>query len=199
MNKRLLNAIVVALFGAYVVGFAVLVWWSSYYAAHKGPHPDQIHIQHDPFGDWITHDAAGFFTLLLVLVGLGQAGLFVWQLRYMRKSIEDARLVALAAQAAAETAKEQVAVTKMGIVDLERAYLAVGPTQIKVDYVKRGDPKNGKIHLRSDPKELRVKLYVHNTGRTGATIKKIFAEFSNLLPISETPIYGGNRVQPHCY
>jgi hypothetical protein len=91
------------------------------------------------------------------------------------------------AQAAAETAKEQVAVAKMGIFDLERAYLAVGPTEIKVDFVRQGPQKQ--VYVPSDPKELVVKLYIHNTGRTGATIKRLYGEFSQQPPLGATPVY----------
>jgi hypothetical protein len=150
--------------------------------------------RHSAFGDWIAHDAAGFFTFWLVIVGLGQAGLFAWQLHYMRKSIGDAKSLALAAQASAETAKEQVAVTKMGVIDLERAYLAVGPTEIKIDFIPQGPQKQ--VYVPSDPQQLTVQLLVHNTGRTGATIKKIFAQFSDLLPSSKTPIYNDELIKP---
>jgi hypothetical protein len=51
---------------------------------------------------WLMHDAAGFFALWLVIVGLGQAGLFVWQLVLIRKSLAPANMAALAAKAAAE-------------------------------------------------------------------------------------------------
>jgi len=41
--------------------------------------------------DWVTHDAAGFFTLWLVIVGGVQIGLFYWQLRLIRIAADDAR------------------------------------------------------------------------------------------------------------
>jgi hypothetical protein len=57
------------------------------------------------FWDWVTHDAAGFFTLWLVIVGSGQAGLFYWQLRYMRRGMEDATISAMAAKDSALAAR----------------------------------------------------------------------------------------------
>ena len=141
--------------------------------------------------NWITHDAAGFFTFCLVIVGAGQAGLFVWQLRYMRKGIEDARIAALAAQTSAEAAKEQVTLNRIGIIDLERAYLAVGPTEIRTDYIPQ---QQKQFYVPSDPMEVTVRLYVHNTGRTSATLKKIYGEFSNMLPLGNTPTY--ENVEP---
>ena len=144
--------------------------------------------------NWITHEASGFFTFCLAIIAFIQACLFVWQLRYMRRSIDDAKSLALAAQASAETAREQVAITKMGVIDLERARLAVGPTEIKIEFVPQGPQKQ--VYLPSDPQQLSIKLVVHNTGRTGATIKKLFAQFSNLLPPNETPIYDDGLIKP---
>src|ERR1051325_5248667 len=46
---------------------------------------------------WLTKDAAGFFTFLLVVVGGFQAGLFLWQLWLIRESLDDARIAADAA------------------------------------------------------------------------------------------------------
>lgn len=146
------------------------------------------HMQSGGFWNWITHDAAGFFTLCLVAVGLGQAGLFVWQLRIMRDGIVDARIAAEAAKASAETAREQVAVTKMGVIDLERAYLAIGPTQIMTGFIS-GRQKNPSFYAEGDPLEVTAKLFIHNTGRTAATIKRIYGEFSNILPIGDRPVY----------
>jgi hypothetical protein len=60
------------------------------------------------FGGWVTHDAAGFFTFWLVIVGCGQAGLFFWQLLNMRKGMDDAKIAAEATRASAEAAKEQI-------------------------------------------------------------------------------------------
>jgi hypothetical protein len=56
---------------------------------------------------------------------------------------------------------------------LERAFLAVGPTQIKVT--------PGPV--------VEVKLLVHNTGRTGAVITGICGEFSRTPPQGDTPYY----------
>jgi hypothetical protein len=55
---------------------------------------------------WVMHDAAGFFTLWLVIVGAFQVGLFVWQLWLIRKSLGEAKFAAEAAKIAADAAKE---------------------------------------------------------------------------------------------
>ena len=50
-----------------------------------------------PVWTWLTHDASGFFTLGLVLVGIGQVVLFYVQLRLMRKTLGPAERAAEAA------------------------------------------------------------------------------------------------------
>lgn len=40
---------------------------------------------------WLTHDEAGFFTFWLVVVALGQAGLFFWQLKLIGAGLTDLR------------------------------------------------------------------------------------------------------------
>src|SRR4051812_7499080 len=67
-------------------------------------HAAQQAAQHHPDGTlwgWLTHDATGFFTLLLfVAVGI-QAGLFIWQLKLIARGAEDAKTAADAAQVSA--------------------------------------------------------------------------------------------------
>jgi hypothetical protein len=43
------------------------------------------------FWHWMTHDAAGFFTLWLVIVGGSQLVMFFFQLRYIQKTAEGAK------------------------------------------------------------------------------------------------------------
>jgi hypothetical protein len=89
MLKRFYKPMLFALAGCFLFGFVNVVWWSSgrqpseTKAAKEHDNSIQVHIEPSPFGNWITHDATGFFTSWLVIVALGQAGLFVWQLRYM--------------------------------------------------------------------------------------------------------------------
>jgi hypothetical protein len=66
--------------------------------ATKSDNGKQTHIQPRTVGDWITHDAAGFFTAWLVLVGFFQAGFFFVQLRYMLRAIDPAEKAAKAAR-----------------------------------------------------------------------------------------------------
>ena len=137
----------------------------------------------------MVHDAAGFFTFLLVMVALVQAGLFFWQLKIMRDGIEDTRIAALAAKASAESAKEQVAITKLGVIDLERAYFAVGPGSQSYDYIKTSAALARGHYISSDPMEVTVILTLTNTGRTGGTLKKVYGEFSQTPPLGDKPVY----------
>ena len=70
------------------------------------------------FGAWLTHDAAGFFTFFLFLVGVGQAGLFVWQLRLIRKSLGPA-----------EEAARAATVNAQAMIDNERPWIGVDMIQ----------------------------------------------------------------------
>jgi len=73
--------------------------------------------------NWVTHDAAGFFTFLLVIVGLGQAGLFLWQLRLMRKGFADAKEAAEAAKLSVEVANESLKLSRDTTQKQLRAYV----------------------------------------------------------------------------
>jgi hypothetical protein len=54
--------------------------------------------EHEGLWNWVTHDAAGFFTLWLVIVGGGQVALFYVQLKLIRESLNDAKVSADAAK-----------------------------------------------------------------------------------------------------
>src|SRR5690349_16607642 len=55
---------------------------------------------------WLTKDAAGFFTFLLVVVGLAQVSLFLWQLWLIRETLEDTKIAADAAKVGAQAARD---------------------------------------------------------------------------------------------
>ena len=109
-------------------------------SAAKSSRADKKEEQHRPLWEWLSRDASGFFTAWLALIGLGQAGLFFWQLHYMRQGMGDARDAADAAKVAAEAGKAQVAalmaserpfiffeVTKNGIEHCESGFNALAP------------------------------------------------------------------------
>jgi hypothetical protein len=134
------------------------------------------------------------FTAGLIAVAVAQAGLFLWQLRYMRRGMKDAENAARAANDAATAAKEQVEVakaqievTKIGIFDLERAYLDAGPTEIVTSFVMDPPPASG-FYQQGDPMEVVIKIGMKNTGRTRAAITRAYGEFSQMM-LGEQPVY----------
>lgn len=79
---------------------------------------------------WLTKDAAGFFTFLLVIVGGAQLALFLWQLWLIRESLDDAKLAAEAAKESADATKQQVAETRRIGEAQVRAYVDI--TQVRL-------------------------------------------------------------------
>jgi hypothetical protein len=75
--------------------------------------------------EWLTHDAAGFFTSALVVVGVVQLALFFWQLRLIRASLDDAKISADAAAHAAASASRQAHVEEETLAKIERPYIFV--------------------------------------------------------------------------
>jgi hypothetical protein len=75
---------------------------------------------HDLF-QWLIKDAAGFFTLLVAIIGGGQLVLFWWQLRLIRKSLIDAKQAAAAATQGARAAE----INAQALIDAESAKLYV--------------------------------------------------------------------------
>jgi hypothetical protein len=120
---------------------------------------------------WLIHDAAGFFTLLLVIVGAVQVGLFVWQLKLIRTSLEDAKLAADAATDAATAASRQAHVAEETLAKIERPYLFV----YNVSTIKVVDES----HLYEDGTSfIGVTYSVANHGKIPAIIKFALASLS---------------------
>jgi hypothetical protein len=96
---------------------------------------------------WSDHgviDATAFFTLALVVVGSIQLGLFLWQLRLIRKSLIDAQESADAAAKAAEAATRQARVAEDSLTKLERPYLFVfNLSPLEVDEIE--DPEDAEL------------------------------------------------------
>jgi hypothetical protein len=115
--------------------------------------------QHDE--QWLTKDAAGFFTFLLVLVGGFQVVLFYVQLRLIRESLDDAKIAADAATVAANAATRQAKIAEESFAKLERPYIFIFDVGIfQID---------GKSPV-GDPR-VYVTYSVANYGKTPAIIK----------------------------
>ena len=74
---------------------------------------------------WLLNDAAGFFTFVLVIVGVLQLGLFVWQLRLIRESLTDAEFAAKVAQEAAAAATQQAQTAEKSFVSSQRPWVGI--------------------------------------------------------------------------
>jgi hypothetical protein len=74
------------------------------------------------FWGWATHDASGYFTMLLTGIAVFQLGLFYRQLSFMRASLAEAKSATIAATEAATAAK----LNAQAVINAERAYLWPG-------------------------------------------------------------------------
>ena len=108
------------------------------------------------FWSWVTDDVAGFFTFVLVVVAVVQLFLFVWQLRLIRESLNDAK-------EAADASTRQARAAEDSLTKLERPYIfAFNVSGIAIE--PPGGPDEGEL--------LRVSYSVANYGKIPAVIKE---------------------------
>jgi hypothetical protein len=98
-------------------------------------------------------DRLAAFTIALFCVAIFQAGLFFWQLRYMRQGMRDAEMAAKAAQDSADAAKESVTLAKETAQQQLRAYLFI---------------KTPKILVFNADKTCAHEMWIRNYGQTPA-------------------------------
>ncbi|WP_316175575.1 MULTISPECIES: hypothetical protein [unclassified Bradyrhizobium] len=134
---------------------------------------------------WLTKDAAGFFTMGLVVVGAAQVFMFFIQLRYMSQGMKDATLAAQAADLSARAATAiEFPIVRTGW---------MGPELMSVDELINPRPRRPYGGAVNDgwPTRFSVidKIEFRNYGRTPAFALSISCgtAVTNLLP--ETPIY----------
>lgn len=112
LADRIIMFLVIGLVAWAIIGLPALhSFWPTYQPAYgysAQPSANSANAQ-EP---WLTKDAAGFFTFLLVVVGAFQVGLFLWQLWLIRESLDDAKTAADAAKEAAEAGKLQAGVAE---------------------------------------------------------------------------------------
>jgi hypothetical protein len=96
-----------------------------------------------------------------------------------------ANMAATAAKEQVEVAKAQIEVTRMGVFDLERAYLDVEPTDIKTQFIAT---PSGFVEP-GDPMEIVAKVGVKNSGRTRAVISHVYGEFRTGTWLGPLPRY----------
>lgn len=155
--------------------------------------------QEEPKAFWqkVTADPVATFTLCLVVVAAVQAAFFVVQLSYMRTGMEDATLAAEAAQASAETAQQQVEITKLGVFDLNRAYLDVTPSDIETRFIADHPPATPAVFRPGDPKEIFAKITLKNSGKTRAVVIQIYGEFRTGDWLPPIPQYDTSKGQTY--
>lgn len=136
--------------------------------------------QYDESGwSWITKDAAGFFTFFLVIVGSGQALLFLWQLKLIGESLTPAKEAAEAASEAAVAAK----VNTQAIIEFERArFYAVIKYHSFDKFIKAGSMYPNSTEMATDGNAA-VQYFFKNYGKTPA----IYRENSHGIVISAQP------------
>jgi hypothetical protein len=113
---------------------------------------------------WLTNDAAGFFTFVLVGVGGIQAWFFWVQLRLIRESLTDAKTAADAAKESADAAK----MSADHIPRVERAYLFLG-----LDY--KAEFKDFAPGYADNSTRSTMEFGFKNHGRTPALVEGLYA------------------------
>jgi hypothetical protein len=111
------------------------------------------------FWGWLSKDASGFFTFLLLIVAVGQLVLFWYQLRLIRVSLDEAKVAALAAKDSANAAIRQAAVAEASFSAIERPYIYIfGAKGLECDFDQE------------EPYDF-LKYSIANYGKTPASIE----------------------------
>ena len=183
LRQRIIGGLCALALGILFSIYAFLAWEGTANqpakpnAAHQSQNTSQQHVEEGTGWHWLTHDAAGFFTLWLVVVGLGQAGVFIWQLLLirgqlglMREGLADAKEAADAAKELADVAGKAVALAELTAKRQLRAHIFID--DIIIDF------KN----FSYDPN---IRIIVKNFGETPGKnirntfdVRPIFAAFS---------------------
>jgi hypothetical protein len=164
-----------SIFGAILVGVAFAAALSVVPRPVNNPSDSQTsqqsngasaqHQKDETWWEWTTADPIATYTLGLCFIAFIQAGLFVWQLGYMREGLADA---AQASRAARDTAK---AATESN--QISRSFAAID--QRPWVSIKIAPDPNGDITVdQSGQVELGINVRFKNLGRTPA-LKLIWA------------------------
>lgn len=122
-----------SIFGAILVGVAFAAAFSTIprsnnqvpYEQSAGKLDSNVakHPTEESWAEWATADPVAAFTLALVLVAAVQAGLFIWQLGYMRISLQDAKGASESARDSAKALQAGTVISKLSMISGERAYV----------------------------------------------------------------------------
>jgi hypothetical protein len=133
-------------------------------AVHNRPPENKLNSKEGRLWNWLTRDAAGFFTLWLVIVGTGQVVLFLWQLRLIAKTLGPAKAAAEAANLNAQA-----------VINAERArlYVIIERQTIESEIKLATAPQLPELgdHVRLEDLELEYSF--RNYGKTPAFILEV--------------------------
>jgi hypothetical protein len=169
LKRRILEILLIAFFAASFIA-TVFVFSSPEPSFPNGQRSKErgnetnIGQQNESLGHWITHDAAGFFWL--VIVGGIQLALFWIQLGYINESLTTANIAANAATDAAKAAKKSAD----HIPVVERAYVFATPMPVI---------ENNKTVIR---------LRIENFGQTPGFCSEAYGGTSDTEPTGN-PVY----------
>jgi hypothetical protein len=146
---------------------------------------------------WLPKDAAGFFTFGLVVVGIAQALLFFFQLRYMRIGMRDATVTANAAKTSADS---------LAASERARFYIVIEHHNLTevIKNVERRGPKTGE--------RFSIRYRFQNYGKTPGIVKVVIinsriakepveppANFTSLRDFPEYMIGAGHSTKTQEY
>jgi hypothetical protein len=147
--------------------------------------------QDEALWHWVSHDASGFFTLVLAIIGGFQLGLFVWQLRLIRKSLDEAKVAGEAAKKSAEAA----ALNAQAVINAERARIFISIRPLETNVV----PGILQARAKGDGTlALRISYVFKNHGKTPAIVRGINHSWAvrfdqprgwNLEPVVDLPVH----------
>lgn len=133
------------------------------------------------FWGWLSKDASGFFTFLLLIVAAVQLGLFWYQLRLIRVSLDEAKTAARAAADAASASARQADAAEQSLAKIERPYLFIFNVSKPIIEASKSE---------GDPRNLAVTYTVANYGKIPAVIEDVRAELSILAAPVEPTVVG---------
>jgi hypothetical protein len=127
------------IFGGFATAFCYAVWISSKEPSrYKTGRREAAQVEQDQRGksifewEWGHADpGVTLFTIMLVLVGSVQAGLFVWQLSLTRKTLKPAEDAAIAAREAANATKQAADIAREEFIAEHRPKIKIHVAEFK--------------------------------------------------------------------
>jgi hypothetical protein len=159
---------------ALITLFVALVGISSWYSSHGPPNTVSLPGRSNIFFQWLTHDAAGFFALWLVIIGGIQLAMFWRQLRLIRESLVDAKQAADAATQGAKAAETNA----QALIDAESAqvYVVILESNISHIFKMAGFYDNTPSMESGNSDAPWIEYRLKNYGKSPAIIRQVEAD-----------------------